>query len=66
MDNALRSEIMLMMIFRKKGNNNSMDSNNKNKKDKFIKDSIDEAEMVINLLVGRDAFKIRKHTKKNM
>ena len=54
----------------KKGNNNPMDSNNKNKKDKFIKDSIDAAEMVTNLLVGRDAFKIRKHLyyiqKKNM
>ncbi|KAG4090458.1 DNA/RNA polymerase [Neocallimastix lanati (nom. inval.)] len=33
----------------KKGNNNPMDSN-KNKKDKFIKDSIDAAEMVTNLL----------------
>jgi len=34
----------------KKGNNNPMDSNNKNKKDKFIKDNIDVAEIVTNLL----------------
>jgi len=34
----------------KNGNNNPIDSNNKNKKDKFIKDSIDAAEMVTNLL----------------
>jgi len=42
----------------KKSNNNHIDSNDK--KDKFIKDSIDTAETVTNLFAGRHAFKIKK------